>query len=242
MAVGIQLHDADTVLDCRLLIAHPTRPRVLTVRQAKAWALPALMPLEHHAAAVSHINFAVFRLFRLRTYVRRLVLEKSVDSGYRSIVRYYELEVIGELQRQRIKRTAWAGRNLLDEMEFEHDPDRDAIEAWLDRFESENIEVASPPWSQPGWFDAASSWMQRQAAAANASTHGVPDQHWTDEHMSVLAAASDHGTILMTASRSPGGPASSDWASRFGSADLELIASDTSRNWSLYRAVSTTGD
>ena len=83
--------------------------------------------------------------------------------------------------------------------------------------------------------------MQSQATAANASIQGIPDQHWTDDQMSVLAAASDHGTILMTASQSPGEPVSSDWASRFGSTDLELITSDTSRNWFLYRAAGATG-
>ena len=81
MAAGILLHDVDTFLECRLLIAHPNRPRVLTLRQAKAWALPALTPLEQQVSAVQHINLAVFRLFGLKTYVRRLVFERPHDAG-----------------------------------------------------------------------------------------------------------------------------------------------------------------
>lgn len=246
MAAGIQLHDVDTVLDCRLLIAHPTDPRVLTVRQAKAWALPALTPLEHHVAAVSHINLAVFRLFGLRTHIRRLVLERSERSPYRSILRIYELEVIGELARQRIERTAWAGRDVLDEMEFVPGSDRDVIEKWLEELESDYPDVGGPPWTRPGWFEIASTWMQRQAAAAGTPCIGVSDQHWTDDSMNVLAAVSEHGTILMTATGIPASrpaqdPGSSGWASRFGWTKPELIASDANRNWHLYRTDDATG-
>lgn len=251
MAAGIQLHDVDTIVDCRLLIAHPVRPRVLTVRRAGAWSLPALTPLEQHVAAVSHINLAAFRLFGLHTHVRRLILERREDPGYRAILRIYELEVISELAGQRIERTAWAGRDVLGEMEFEPGSDRGVIENWLDAYESDDPEVGGQPWSRRGWFEAASVWMHRRATAAGVPAHGIPEQHWTDDGINVLTLASEHGSILMTASGFPAsesvedpdppGWESSEWASRFDWAKPELIASDSTRNWSLYRTDGATG-
>ena len=258
MGVGIQLHDVDTVVECRLLIAHPTRPRVLAVRRAGAWALPALTPLEQHVAAVSHINLAAFRLFGLRTHVRRLILERSEDPGYHSILRIYELEAIGELAGQRIERTVWAGSDVLGEMDFKPGPDRDIITTWLDNYAADEPEISGPPWSRRGWFEAASAWMQRQASASGVKVRGIPDQHWTSDDINVLTLASEEGMILMTASLGPasggrvsGGPASggpvsgsperiesSEWASRLGWTNLDLIASDPTRNWSLYRTAS----
>lgn len=242
MTAGILLHDVDVFIECRLLIAHPSRPSVLTVRQVNAWALPALTPIEHHAAAVDHINLAVFRLFGLKTFVRRLVRDEPGNSDYRAILRYYEMEVIGELARQRIGRTAWAGRAVLDEMEFESDPDREMIEAWLEEFESVDPSNGSssgrPPWSMPGWFESASSWIQRNATGKDRPSQAIPDQHWTDDHLAILSSPSDTGIVVMTASGAPDAPESlspEEWASRLGWAGPELIADDTDRNWRLYR-------
>ncbi|MDP6824182.1 MAG: hypothetical protein QF554_12925 [Dehalococcoidia bacterium] len=242
MTAGILLHDVDTFIECRLLIAHPNRPSVLTVRQANAWALPVLTPIEHHAAAVDHINLAVFRLFGLRTFVRRLVHDEPGHTDYRAILRYYEMEVIGELARQRIGRTAWAGRVVLDEMEFESKSDREMIEAWLAEFESvdpsDDSRPVRPPWSLPGWFENASSWVQRHATGKDKPTQAIPDQCWTDDRLAILSSPSDTGIVVMTATGSPGTPDSQDteeWASRLGWARPELIFDDTARNWRLYR-------
>ncbi|MDA1257838.1 MAG: hypothetical protein O3C10_08360 [Chloroflexi bacterium] len=238
----IQLHDVDTVLDCRLLITHPTRPRVLTVRHSNAWSLPALTPLEHHVAAVRHINLSAFRLFGLRTCVRRLIRESTDDSSYHSIFRWYELEVVGELAKQRIERTAWAGRDVLDEMEFEPPADRDVTEAWLRDYEATDDGAIGPPWNQPGWFESASTWMRRRAAAAGAPpVDQPPEQHWNDDAICVLVAASDLGAIVMTASTSPKAIGSSLWASRLDGARIEPIAEDSARNWALYRVSDAPG-
>ena len=210
MAAEIFLHDVDTFLECRLLIAHPNRARILTIRRAEAWALPALTPLEQHKAAVGHINRAVYRLFGLKTFVRRLVSESPGNSGYRKMVSCYELEVVGELARQRIRRTAWVGKTELDEIDFETEFDRETIESWLREFESaeESSDPSTgdttgrPRWSRPGWFETASSWIQRNASGLDAPTQATPDQHWTDDRMVVLSSPSASGQIVMTATTS----------------------------------------
>ena len=246
MAAGIFPHDADTFLECRLLIAHPNRPRVLTIRQANAWPLPALTPLEQYKAAVHRINLAVFRLFGLRTYVRRLVFERPRDAGdsaARAILRCYELEVISDLARQRISRTAWAGKSVLREISFESEIDRETIETWLKEFESaeaaNGTEATSmtgrPAWSRPGWYEAAWSWIRRQAVGRDSPTQATPEQHWSDDEMVLLSSLSNSGLIVMTATRSADTPEPPEWASRFGWAEPELIINDADRNWSLYR-------
>jgi len=245
VAAGIFLHDADTFLECRLLIAHPNRPRVLTIRQAKAWTLPALTPLEQHKAAVHHINLAVFRLFGINTYVRRLVFESPLDAGGatdRAVLRYYELEVISELARQRISRTAWAGRSVLDEIEFESEIDRETIETWLKEFgsaeDADGTETGRPAWSRPGWYETAWSWMRRHATGQDAPTQASPDQHWSDDEMVLLSSPSNSGLVVMTATDPNVTSEPSEWASRFGWTEPELIINDAGRNWSLYRTSS----
>jgi muconolactone delta-isomerase len=246
---GIFLHDADTFLECRLLIAHPNRPRVLTIRQTEPWALPALTPLEQHVAAVQHINLAVLRLFGLKTYVRRLVFERPHDAGgadANAVLRCYELELISELERQRISRTVWAGRSVLDEISFESEIDRETIELWLKEFEStEDADVTEATsmtgrtaWSRPGWYETASSWMRRQAAGRDALTQAAPDQHWTDDEIVLLSSHSNSGLVVMTATDSTDAPEPSEWASWFGWTEPELIINDAGRNWSLYRTSS----
>ncbi len=239
MAAGILVHNADMFLECRLLIAHPARPRILTVRQADAWALPALTPLEHHPAAVTHINQAVFRIFGLKTFVRRLVSERPGDQEYEAIHRLYELEVIGELEQQRIERTAWAGRVVLGEMIFEINSDKEAIESWLDEFESEervnHSNSSRPPWSRPGWHESAASWMRRQATGPDSSGKAIPDQHWIDDRMTILSAPTTDGLIVMTAESAGSDSDPSTWSSGHGWEDPELITNDTARRWSLYR-------
>lgn len=239
MAAGIFLHDADTFLECRLLIAHPARPRILTVRRADAWALPALTPLEQHPAMVTHINAAVFRLFSLKTFVRRLVSERPGDSGYPAIHRLYELEVTSELARQRIERTAWAGKIVLGEMVFEQDFDKRSIESWVDENDTEipvkYSDPGRPLWSRPGWYEAASSWMRRQTSGRDSTGNATPDQHWTDEHMTVLSAPSSDGIVVMTAEDTDSPQDPSEWAARHGWQRPELITNDSARRWSLYR-------
>ena len=243
MAGAIHVHDADLSLQCRLLIAHPSRPQILTVHYSRDWSLPELTPLEQHVAAVDHINAAAYRLFGLHTYVRRLISETPGDVDYKEPVRYYELEVVGELVRQRISRTVWAGRTVMREMEFKPGLDRDTIKSWLREFESEKTSDDSggnrTSWSRPEWFESAASWMKRNAIGPDSPTQAIPGQHWSDDRQVILASPSDNGVAIMTAN-APGTTVQQsghdDWNSRFGWADPELITNDAARNWSLSRA------
>jgi hypothetical protein len=238
MALDILSHDADLFLQCRLLIAHPSRPQILTVHYSRDWSLPELTPLEQHVAAVDHINAAAYRLFGLNTYVRRLISEAPGDPDYNELVRYYELEVVGELARQRISRTAWAGRTVMDEMTFKPGLDRDTINSWLREFESEKKSENRASWSRPGWFESAASWMKRNATGPDSLTQAIPCQQCSDDRQVILASPSNNGVVIMTGN-APGTPIQPDpvdWASRFGWNDTELITNDAARNWSLYRA------
>jgi hypothetical protein len=239
VAAGIFIHNADAYLECRLLIAHPSRPRILTVRQANAWALPALTPLEQHPAAVRHLNDAVFRLFGLNTFTRRMMSENPGNSGYEAIHRFYELEVIGELAKQRIERTAWAGRTVLGEMVFDPSSDKEEIESWINEYESEEpsdtSDASRPPWSLSGWYEIASSWMRRQSTGTDSTGKSIPDQHWTDEQMTILSAPSEFGITVMTSEGEHDALDPSEWSERHGWETPELIIKDDARHWSLYR-------
>jgi hypothetical protein len=239
MAGEILSHDAELFLQCRLLIAHPSRPQILTVHYSRNWSLPELTPLEQHVAAVDHINAAAYRLFGLNTYVRRLISEAPGDPDFNELVRYYELEVVGELARQRISRTAWAGRTVMDEMTFKPGPDRDTIKSWLMEFESGKNPERRASWSRPGWFESAASWMKHNATGPDSLTQAIPGQQWSDDRQVILASPSDSGIVIMMAN-APGTttqqPDPVEWASRFGWNDMELITNDAARNWSLYRA------
>lgn len=128
-------------------------------------------------------------------------------------------------------------------MSFESELDSKTIEAWLKRFEStddaEGTETTSitgrTAWGQPGWYETAWSWMGRQATGLDAPTQATPDQHWADDEMVLLSSSSNRGLVVMTATKSTNAPEPTEWASRFGWTEQELIINDAGRNWSLYR-------
>ena len=95
------------------------------------------------------------------------------------MVRYYELEVVGELARQRISRTAWAGRTIMDEMEFNPGPDRYTIVSWIRELDSETAQKKRGSWSRLGWFGSAASWMKRNVIGPDDPTQAIPGQHWS---------------------------------------------------------------
>lgn len=140
----------------------------------------------------------------------------------------------------------WAGRSVLDEICFESEIARETIELWLEEFESaedaDDSEPSSmtgrPPWSRPGWYETASSWMRRQATGPDALTQATPDQHWTDDDIVLLSSPSNFGLVVMTATVPTDAPEPSEWASRFGWTEPELIINDAGRNWYLYRTSS----
>ncbi|MEJ8566394.1 hypothetical protein [Elongatibacter sediminis] len=146
---------SDITADCHCIIGHPQQARLLTVRQTQTWSLPTVrvpaMQYDYHAAAIAR---ELYDRFRLNTRVLRLVYRQG--------------------------RRIW--------LEMEHLPTRatpTASTAWMDRAELEHAfsgrpELAGPcldwldsranpatpgelrPWQQPGWFEHAERWIERQ--------------------------------------------------------------------------------
>ena len=52
----------------------------------------------------------------------------------------------------------WVGREVLDTLGVpEHE---DALRAYLEEVESEKVPALRPPWARPGWFGAATDWIE----------------------------------------------------------------------------------
>jgi len=77
--------------------------------------------------------------------------------------------------------------------------------------------------------------MRRLATGPDTLTQATPDQYWTDDKLVLLSSPSNFGLVIMTATVLTDAPEPSEWASRFGWTEPELIINDDARNWSLYR-------
>jgi hypothetical protein len=87
----------------------------------------------------------------------------------------------------------WTWQSLDEEVVARLDPEasRAAVAAWL-RERATGWSPRRPPWSHPGWFRRAATWMVEQMAANGRPPVGAPQQHqlW---NLSVVLRCRSHG-------------------------------------------------
>jgi hypothetical protein len=76
---------------------------------------------------------------------------------------------------------------------------RPSIERWLDR-QANGPRPLDPPWTRPGWFERASSWMVERMAALGRSAVEAPTVHYLWEISIILRAPTRDGAVFLKCS------------------------------------------
>ncbi len=145
------------------LVPHPAEPRVLMLQDAASWSLPHVR-LEQYVwfGDVSHIAQAMRRELGVDVAILGCVDARADGDAHRNEA-IYTLEPQSQAWAPP-PRGRWVDRWALAGLPLAQPEQRPAIERYLAEAESGAIPVLRPPWARPGWFAAASAWLESQLA------------------------------------------------------------------------------
>ena len=176
MGASHRTHDGGSVAkgECTIvvLVPHPSRPALLTTA-APTWPPGAVIGLPHvildREFTTRACLTAIEALLGVPPRALRIDPRRRDADGDPTVV-VVDLEAFGPDAPSPYEWTDWAALPL-DSLE---PPElRDAVPRWVGRRRL-GPTVGDPPWSVPGWFDRASSWMVDRMAELRAPAFEPP--------------------------------------------------------------------
>jgi hypothetical protein len=146
------------VADFYAIFPHPEHARIWMLRAGEKWVLPHIRTdeevwfAEYHKVREKLGKVLGFQVIPLR-YIRN---HRDCDPPRIEVIYVLEPSV------DKIPATEghWVGREVLDALGVsEH---KNALKAYLEEVEKGDIPALRPPWTQSGWFDAATEWIEAQ--------------------------------------------------------------------------------
>jgi hypothetical protein len=134
--------------------------------------------------------------------VLRLVVTSSGGDSVNTDGQSHEVSLLLEFDASTTDPPAgWAWQDLDPEViaRLEPQTSRAAVASWADE-RADDWSPLRPPWSRPGWFARASSWMLEQMAADGRPAIDAPRQHQLWGASVVLQAASADGNVFFKCS------------------------------------------
>ncbi len=183
-----------------VLVPHPSRPAMLTL-VAPAWTDGAAQPPTLTIARdfkVRDCLTAIEALLGVVPVPLRMDTRR-VDADGDPLVVVVDLAAIGPDAPSPFEWTDWAAVPLetLEPPEL-----REALPRWIGRRQLGNT-TADQPWSMPGWFERASTWMVERMAELHAPAFEAPRVVYLWGISAVLRAPSALGPMFFKCSASP---------------------------------------
>jgi Phosphotransferase enzyme family len=229
-----------------LLVPQPARTAVLVVgvnpppfESATQPTLPTLRaggaepPLPDILAAVDVVDTA-------RTAALRLVMTSPVDTSDVEAAQDAEVTMLLEFEAAATEPpTGWTWQDLDADViaRLEPSTSRTAVASWA-RERAEGWSPLRPPWSIPGWFQRASTWMVDRMAEDGRPVVGAPRPHQLWGLSVVLRCASTDGDAFLKCSADifrHEAAATQALAEAMPELLPEVIAVDADRGWLLMR-------
>ncbi|MFT7564308.1 MAG: hypothetical protein ACI8ZT_001961 [Bacteroidia bacterium] len=201
----------------------------MNVKQNGKWRLPGLtFSGDWFALSYAEISRRMFSQYGLTvTVLRRLqrgtnfmICELEVQSYSPDVkfeARWYDLEA-----HQSSGKAGAQGNEFLD--------------SWFLHAENAKLPGSRPPWESAGWFKQASSWITKELGKQDIYKMGEIGQIKSGVLTSVLSIPCNTGKVFFKASMgdSPSEVAiSEELARRWPTKIMQLLASDSNRNWML---------
>ena len=152
------MEEEKQISDLYAVLPHPKECKIWMLKEGEKWVLPhtrtdgSMWYAEYHKVSALLGKTLNLNVIPLR-YIR---MHREQTPSRLEII--YVLQSAGE----NIPSTNghWVGQEALETLKLpEH---KDALNAYFEEIETGNPPPKRPPWSQPGWFDAATEWIESQ--------------------------------------------------------------------------------
>lgn len=191
----VSYHNPELQITCHVIALHPDRDQVMLIEQTDGYTLPGFLAQEHATGATLHINRAMLQRFDMQTVVLRHVDDRSTDS--RNIDRFYWVDVLSPSNRDSSS-AHFVAVSELDEtgmppVLLQH------IHTCADDRQQGQAPYLRLPWSQPGWYSAATQWIAEQVEAIGSAQAGAVEQITGWEQSCVLRVPTKTGRLFFKA-------------------------------------------
>lgn len=190
------VHYQNIHFDYYCIIPHPIELQVLVLAGEDGWSLPRFVPYEHHFGMVGHINQTINEQLGLNVTTLRCFYE-DYCSDTNTGCRVYAMEN-HSLDWMLPQNTHWVKANELDR--FVVIPKlRQVLNSWFAEIQSGFIPEIRVPWAKLGWFDKASTWINRQLDALSLSVTAPIRQVKSQTRSCLLRVETTIGTLYLKA-------------------------------------------
>jgi hypothetical protein len=219
--------------DCYAILLHPgEKPSVLLLPEEGGWSLPHVVATEAEFRPIG----GVCRLFQERLGPP-VTLLRCVEHWEKEQVAHevYTLEAHGDAAPSGAR---WVGAAELTTLPLAIPAHQPFVERALRERETGEVPARRNAWAQPGWFTAASEWLQAELARLGITATGPVEQFKIWSISCILLVPATEGDLFLKAA-----PPYFDWephltaalSALFPGQVPEVLATDEERRWFLMR-------
>jgi hypothetical protein len=220
----------------RVVLPHPTEPRLLMMHTHGEWRLPEWDDATSHGwQATAHVNRAVAARYGMETTVLRCILN-GADPVTGRPLRVYELDN-HSAPHDTVAAATWVGRSDIDMLRIAEPEMREIVAEWFGRNAGE-LPWRGPPWAHRGWYVEALAWSIARLTEIGATVDGSPEQLRAWQRSFLMRIRTSDGAFYLKAGALPAvheGTVMRVLGRHYPDNVPEVVAVDEARGWFLQR-------